>query len=186
LYEKRADPNHGPRGHLRKALLLITAAAALSACAGVDRPEGVVERWLTAIGQGPTGEPEVYASKELADDLVPPPREESSLEVIEVGKGSVSGTRARVPFRIQVPDGTPETHIAELSRVDGDWQIVRVARPDSELKIPTQGGERIGKASLAVWLGGALTGLAMMVVVAIIMKLVTAPPTQTRPQAPTN
>ncbi len=158
---------------MRKALPLVAVAVALSACAAVDRPEGVVERWLTAIGQGPTGEPEIYASKELADDLVPPPREESSLEVIEVGKGTVSGARARVPFRIQIPDGTPATHVAELTRTDGEWQIDRVAGPDSTLLVPTEGGERIGKVSVAVWVGAALTGLAMMVVVALIMRLAT-------------
>jgi hypothetical protein len=154
-------------------MILIASLLALGACTGVDRPEGVVERWLTAISQGPTGEPEIYASKELSDDLVPPPREESALEVIEVGKGTISRSKARVPFLIQVTDGSQAAHVAELSRNGGDWRIVRITAPDPNLRVPTQGGERIGKASLAVWVGGALAGLTMMIIVAVIMRRVT-------------
>jgi hypothetical protein len=144
----------------------------LGAC-GVDRPEGVVERWLTAIAQGPTGEPEVYAATRLTDELVPPPREESSLEIIEVGKGIVSGSTARVPFRIQKHKGRAEVLTAELSRSEGSWRIVKVSPGDPRLKVPTQGGERIGKATLPVWIGGALTGAIMMLLVAVTMRLVT-------------
>ena len=145
---------------------------ALSAC-GVDRPEGVVERWLTAISQGPTGEPHAYAARTITDDLVPPPREESNLEVIEVGKGRVTGSTARVPFRIHKHDANPEIHVAELRRSRAGWRIVDVSQEDPSLKVPTEGGERIGKASPLVWLGGALSGLVMILLVALIMRFAT-------------
>lgn len=165
---------------MRRAVTLLGLLMALSAC-GIDRPEGVVERWLTAIAQGPTGEPAVYGAKNLADDLVPPPREESSLEVIEVGRGRVTGSTARVPFRIQKPDAEPELLVAELTREGGGWRIVEVSGADLNLTVPTRGGERIGRASFIVWLGGALSGMAMMLIIVLIMRLVGSPPPRVQP-----
>jgi hypothetical protein len=162
---------------MRKALALLVFVVALLGC-GVDRPEGVVERWLTAIAQGPTGEPEVYAAKDLSDDLVPPPREESSLEVIEVGKGRISGSSARVPFRIQKPDSSAELLVAELRRSEGTWRIVKVTGANSNLTVPTQGGERIGRASPLVWIGGLVVGLLVMLLMTVIMSLVRSPQRQ--------
>lgn len=165
---------------MKRGIALLGLLLALSVC-GVDRPEGVVERWLTAIAQGPTGEPEVYGARNLADDLVPPPREESSLEVIEVGRGRVTGSTARVPFRIRKPDAEPELLVAEMTRKGGSWRIVEVSGADPNLTVPTQGGERIGRASFFVWLGGALSGVAMMLIVVLIMRLVGSLPPRVQP-----
>jgi hypothetical protein len=148
---------------------------ALAAC-GPDRAEGVVERWLQAISQGPTGEPQIYSSNKLADEIVPRPRPASALEVIEVGKGSSSGREARVPYRVMRPKLKEEFGVAELRRSGSSWRIVDLLPKDPALKVPTEGGERIGKAKSVDWLAAAGAGLLLMILVAGIMRLV---PTKT-------
>jgi len=148
------------------ALVLISGALALGACGGTDRPEGVVERWLISLNQGEAGEPERYAPKELSSQILPPPREPNDLDVIEVGKGRVAAGTALVPYRVEVLDGPRLDGIAQLQRliqrvVDGEprttdlgWQITGLLPADPALRVPSEGGERIGGASAALWLGG--------------------------------
>ena len=157
---------------MRRVLFLVALFLALIACQP-DRPEGIVERWLNAISQGPTGEPQIYSSNKLADEIVPRPRPDSALEVIEVGKGVSGVSEARVPFRIKPAKKDERLGVAQLRRTNGTWRVVRLLPEDPTLKVPTQGGERVGKAAARDWLFAAGAGVLLLLVVAGIMRLVT-------------
>ena len=157
---------------MRKLFLLSALMLALAACQP-DRPEGIVERWLNAISQGPTGEPQIYSSNKLADEVVPRPRPDSALEVIEVGKGVSGAGEARVPFRIKPAKKDERLGVAQLRRANGTWRVVELLPEDPALKVPTQGGERVGKAAARDWLIAAAAGLLLLLLVAGVMKVVT-------------
>lgn len=155
---------------MRKLWLL--AFIAFAAC-GIDRPEGVVERWLTSASQGPTGDPAAYADDSLTDQIVPPPREDGALEVIEVGRGRISGSAALVPFRVVSHSGDEIERVAELRRVKDGWTILRMTAPAAGLAVPTQGGERIGRAKTTDWLAATGAALLLVLITVGLMKLVT-------------
>lgn len=159
------------------------APLALGACTTVDRPEGVVERWLTSINQGPTGEPERYAEEALSEEILPSPREAGGLDVIEVGKGAEEGGRARIPYRVARVSGEAMHGVAELERsASGEWMIVRLSPEDPTLLVPTGGGERIGRATPVVWVGSVAGGLLLVVMVFLTMRLVGTPPVNSAPR----
>lgn len=157
---------------MRKILLFAGLMLALSACQP-DRPEGIVERWLNAISQGPTGEPQIYSSNKLADEIVPRPRPDSALEVIEVGKGVSKAGEARVPFRVKPAKEDERLGVAQLRRTKTSWRVVELLPEDPSLKVPTQGGERVGKAAARDWFIAAGAGVLLLVLVAGVMKVVT-------------
>jgi hypothetical protein len=152
-----------------------TAAAlliVLVACAKVDRPEGVVERWLRAINQGEIGEPEEYASPALSDEILADRKEPDGLEVIEVGRGEETGDRARVPYRVERAEGTKLKGVAELESSGGEWRVVALRPAEPSLPVPTEGGDRIGKASFLAWVATFGTALALVAITLALMSLV--------------
>ena len=50
---------------------IVVTGGLLSGCAGTDRPEGVVERWLIALNVGAAGRPAVYAAEALSRRILP-------------------------------------------------------------------------------------------------------------------
>lgn len=157
----------------RKAIFFATIVTMLmGGCASQDRPEGFVERWLVAVGRGPTGDPERYASEEFTDAIVPPPRPASGLEIIEVGRGAVDGDLALVPYRIERKTGEEMVGTVELRRIAGKWRVEGLSAPGS-LRVPSRGGERIGRASPVVWGSGAAMAL-LLVLVSVLLMYVTS------------
>lgn len=149
------------------ALLIV-----LAACANVDRPEGVVERWLKAINQGEIGEPEKYASPALSDEILADRKEPDGLDVIEVGRGEETGDRARVPYRIERAEGTKLNGVAELERSGGEWRVVALRPAEPSLRVATEGGDRIGKASYLAWVATVGTAIALVGITLALMTLV--------------
>lgn len=154
----------------RASLVVVAVALLLGACSAADRPEGAVERWLIALNQGPTGEPGRYASEELSEQILPKPRGDGDLSVIEVGKGVVDQDTARVPYRIE-GNGTTIRGTAELDRSSGQWQVVALAPRDPALEVPSAGGERIGKAPANAWLIALATAALLTLVTVGLMRL---------------
>jgi len=163
----------------RAALLLLTAITLLvsPACGHTDRPEGVVERWLISLNQGRAGRPDRYAADALNQRILPDwaSRDPGDLDLIEVGKGKavvVPGASASppreyfaVPFRVERLHGPTSSQIAILLKRGVDWNVVTL-RPSStfpDLRVPSEGGQRVGGASAVLWL--AALGVAFVLVV---------------------
>lgn len=135
------------------ALGALTLALLTPACAGAERPEGVVERWLVSLNQGEAGRPDLYVI-DGADAEVLGARvlagwrqaEPGRLDRIEVGRagphveavpadsdalnGCGAGGCTPVRFRVVDLDGRETRGIAYLGLVDGDHAIAEVRTPD--------------------------------------------------------
>jgi len=170
---------------MKRALFVLTMAALLlAACGGTDRPEGVVERWLVSLNQGKAGEPEKYAPDELSQRILPTwkNREPGELDVIEVGKGRrfappgrmlPPGERHIVPFRVVRTEGNEITGTVQLVRPHaGPWQVEDLLSTDRELRVPSEGGDRIGHASTGAWLAGAGIAVALILLSVLLMSTV--------------
>jgi hypothetical protein len=155
----------------RAAALLAVAVVVLSACASADRPEGVVERWLISLNVGDAGQPERYASNELSNRILPPPRDPNDLDVIEVGRGRIEGDTALVPYRVEVADGPKLDGVARLVRTADGWKVVALLPKDPTLAVPSEGGRHVGGASGFLWLVAVALAVALCLVSAGLMAL---------------
>lgn len=167
---------------MRRALGLGVVALVLlaPACAGADRPEGLVERWLTSLNQGAAGRPDEFAPAALSEEVLPgwADREPGALDVIEVGRARefasmryVEGA-ALVPFRAVRVSGQ-ELRASALLEHDPDgtgWRIVALRPPGRPL--PSEGGPTIGTAPPAAWLAAAAVAAALTVLSAALLSLV--------------
>lgn len=157
----------------RAGLLAALVLMLLPACGNTDRPEGVVERWLVSLNQGAAGRPQQYAPERLSQQILPhwATRDPGQLDVIEVGKGRLDDRQsvsARpityfVPYRVKRLNGPTLSGVAVLTKTSDGWLVANLWPPQPGLSVPTAGGERIGNASLALWL--ASLGVAFVFVV---------------------
>jgi hypothetical protein len=162
------------------------AVVLLAACGGNDRPEGMVERWLVSLNQGKAGRPDTYAPAALNRRILPHwrARDPGALDVIEVGKGRSARDHGVVPFRIERTSGVKMEGVVQVFKPrGGDWRVRSISRRSEGLRVPSEGGPRIGNASAATW--GAAIGIsaALMLLVALFMRLMPSPiplPTTTR------
>lgn len=164
----------------RALFLLVVAALFLHACGGTDRPEGVVERWLISLNQGRAGEPDKYAPNELSQRILPNWQrlDPGELDVIEVGRGRPfalaghvlpPGQRYVVPFRVIRIDGHEVAGTVQLVSPHAEpWQVEDLLPVQAGLRVPSEGGGRIGQASTGVWLGGAVIA-ALLVLLSILL-----------------
>jgi hypothetical protein len=183
----------------RLAAGAMLAALLLAGCAHTDRPEGIVERWLTSLNQGSAGRPELYAPELLSQGMLPNWNEcePGALDVMEVGRGeqaiaiaTVPGPQYLVPYRIayrddrqsrcsttRAPDVTARGiavlgDTAPPGRVP-NWRLVAalpVGAVPQHLPLPSEGGRPVARTSFSVWVVGILIGLALCAVVAILMR----------------
>lgn len=162
--------------------LVAVATLLLPACAGTDRPEGIVERWLTSLNQGAAGRPSRYAPDSVSQEVLPNWRnlDPGELDVIEVGRGRtfvslsfVEGA-ARVPFRVVEASGREVRATALLQRgPDGTGAtIVRIEPGTAGLLLPSEGGPPIERATPAMWLAAAGAALFFALLSAALMALV--------------
>lgn len=158
---------------MRRAVLAVALAAAfLPACAGADRPEGVVERWLASLNQGAAGRPDRYAPSALSDAILPGWRDldPGGLDAIEVGRGT-GGSRAAVPLRVARLDGSELRATAIVRRTPLGWRVVDLAPARPDLPLPSEGGPPIAAAGAAWWLGALGLALAFGLASEILMGL---------------
>ncbi|HEY3211158.1 MAG TPA: hypothetical protein VGL18_15490 [Actinomycetota bacterium] len=168
---------------MRRALFVLAVTALLlPGCGGADRPEGVVERWLVSLNQGKAGQPEKYAPDALSQKILPnwQRRDPGDLDVIEVGKGRAAskglafrGPRPSflVPFRVKRLNGRTESGLAGLQRASGGWQILDLLPTSPSIRVPSEGGDRLGRATPAVWLAGV--GIAILLTLAAVALMTT-------------
>ena len=164
------------RGCLFAACLMVATAGLIAAFGtGADRPEGVAERWLTAVGD--TTRDGVSAdARERAEEIGPvalaEPRllpkgdtdGDAAFGDLEVGDAAVSGARARVPFQLHQFAASGEgplrtgTLVLERVDVDGDeeWHVAAVERRGRGEIVPSEGGDPPSRAPLGAWVGGVV------------------------------
>jgi hypothetical protein len=189
----------------RLALGAVVMLALLPACGGTDRPEGVVERWLISLNQGPAGRPGRYAPEQLSRSILSDWErcDPGALELTEVGRGrefttnrpAVGTTAAAVPYHVEYTTGldrscddpaaqhAPTGGIALLDRKDGTWRIRKLSSAPrgggpsefAGLRVPSEGGERIGGATLGQWLAGVGVGVALALIVVVLMSIAPGP-----------
>lgn len=166
---------------MRRALALGALALALltPACADADqRPEGVVERWLTSLNQGAAGRPDRYASDEVSQAVLPGwhDLEPGELDVIEVGTDR--GTRmceercADVPFRVTDLNGDVTEGVALTESISGDgWHVTAVELGTSSLP-PDGGSWAIPRAAAGWWLGAGAIAAVLSALAIVAVRLV--------------
>jgi hypothetical protein len=110
----------------RLVAFLLLGVALAPACAGAQRPEGIVERWLVSLNQGAAGEPFRYADDEATAMLAPDwdTRDPGAYDVIRVGTPSEGGS---IPFRLTGSDGGDTgglAFVATRELVEGTESVV--------------------------------------------------------------
>ena len=186
---------------MRRLLALAgLAAILLVACGGTDRPEGAVERWLISLNQGKAGEPQKYAVSSATNAVFPNWREcdPGSLDVIEVGRHG-TGTRGGtfVPYRIKyasdltscdtsIHPSAPLEGAARVVETADGWRVVdlQTRSPAGPLRVPSEGGAPIGNAPAGTWLLTIAASIALMSIIALVIRRQPEPaplPTEGRP-----
>lgn len=137
---------------------------------GADRPEGVAERWLVAVGDTTRkgvadrsrAEAEEVGPVALAAHLLPTEDTDgdAAFADLEVGKAGASGDGdvRLVPFRLHPREGDavgdPVEGTVRLERdADDEWRVVAVGGPTPGLAVPSEGGEPAADAPWGLYVG---------------------------------
>ncbi len=159
------------------ALGLVALAVMLPACANTERPEGVVERWLTSLNQGKAGEPGRYAPDDISEQVLPNWRtlDPGQLDLIEVGRGEQHDSTlfdtpiVLVPFRVVDVD---DVTVVGTALVSPGGRIADLDESDPQLPLPSTGGPRIESATATLWLVAIGVAGLLILVSAGLMALV--------------
>lgn len=154
---------------MRRAVIAAAlATVVLSACAGHERPEGIVERWLLALNQGAAGEPDRYAPNAASEEVLPgwEHLDPGELDVVEVARASTprgytcaEGTSI-VPFRVVRLDGSQLRYAACVAGIRVTQLTDRVGSTDPGF--PSEGGPPIQDGRAGVW--GIAIGVGALLV----------------------
>ena len=150
---------------------------------GHRRPEGVAERWLTAISD--SGRDGVRADAveraerigpvAIARPLVPANADgdHALFSDLEVGRATVSGRTARVPYRVHQRDADEVSGEVALARAtaDGDWRVTRLTtEPLAGDVLPSEGGPPPSSAPVSLWVLAAAIGVAITAFGALLVE----------------
>ncbi len=158
------------------AVMLAFGGAISLLNAGNNRPEGVAEDWLTAVGDtvraGVEDDARERAEKigplSLARELVQPnPDRKTAFPDLEVGKAvEVATDSVQMPFKLHARVGDDEVEKSGLivmrKRLD-EWRVINVVLlPLADIPpLPSDGGPPPSSAPNSLWLG-ALAGAALI------------------------
>lgn len=170
------------RAFAKGVVVCVLALAALGvavkvAGTGVHRPEGAAERWLAAVSDttrnGVRSEARSRAEKigalAIADPLLPAAASadgKAAFPDLEVGKATVTGATARVPYRLHQyaasGDAPVKDGVIVLAKRDGEWRVTALAgrRPGAE-KVPSEGGAPPSSAPVGLWVAALLAGVVV-------------------------
>ena len=172
--------------------------------AGNHRPEGIAERWLTAVGD--TGRKGVRADATARADKIGPlsiarPLRPADVDDrhglfsdLEVGRATHTAGGARVPFRlhehVRHGKGPPveagrrprpeRTGSIVMRRVGGSWEVVALDRRLAGERVPSEGGAPPSRAPASLWLAGLAIGVGLAAIAALLVRWAAAPATGTR------
>lgn len=177
-----------------KGVVLVTAV--FIALAGVvqvfnsghHRPEGVAEDWLASVAdttrKGVREESRKDAEKigpvSLARGLLAAAGEtdgDRAFTDLEVGKASVVGNAARVPFKLHVfKDDAERDGAVVLVKRGEDWKVASLIRRGENEKVPSEGGDPPSSAPPVLWMGALLAGLGLTALASLAVRLATPDP----------
>jgi hypothetical protein len=139
-----------------------------------DRPEGVAERWLTAVGEltrkgvhedavkRVTAHGDLALGEQLLDGVKAD--EKSAFTELEVGKARRDGDTALVPAELVgrgYDSGVKRLQLLVLQRAGDSWRVVELRPPDPTLRVPSNGGDVASKAPITLYLVALVIGLGV-------------------------
>ena len=146
-----------------------------------DRPEGVAERGLTAVGDltrdgvhaDAVSRVRAHGDVALGSELVDGVKAEgkSAFTSLEVGKARRAGDTAFVPARLERRgEDAPIQRVVVLQRNGDSWSVVGVQPGDPGLKVPSDGGDVASKAPVAVYLVALVIGAVIAVAASALVR----------------
>jgi hypothetical protein len=145
--------------------------------AGHHRPEGAAERWLAAVSdttrKGVRDDARKRAEEigpvALAQPLLNGVKHEDkgSIDDLEVGKATIVGTTAYVPYRLHVRnDSTARDGVIRLERAGDKWKVAGCCGADvaagfTVAPVPSEGGPPPSSAASSLWVVAVLAGLGV-------------------------
>jgi hypothetical protein len=149
---------------MRQLAVLPVLLLSLVACSQQERPEGVVERWLVSLNQGPAGEPGLWAEERATREVTSwfDNSEPGQLDSIVIGQVfNVTDGGRLVQFSITTIDGetrSGEALLVHRSGEEGSTRIITAANP-TDAAVTSSGWS--GNASTGSWLLALLLGAAL-------------------------
>jgi hypothetical protein len=136
-----------------------------------DRPEGVAERWLTAVGDltrkgvhtDAVDRVSAHGDLALGEQLLEGVKadDKSAFTELEVGKARRSGDTALVPAELVgrgYADGVKRRQLLVLQRSGESWRVIELRPPDPTLNVPSNGGDVASKAPVTLYLVALVIG----------------------------
>jgi hypothetical protein len=138
-----------------------------------DRPEGVAERWLTAVGDTTRSGVKGDAGTRVADHgdpslvaaLIPAGIDmhgKSAFSELEVGKAIRRDGGLQVPYHVALREGSTTAGQGVLSMVKDPhrgWQVRTLGPPVEGATVPSKGGSAVSKAPGVLYLAALVIGL---------------------------
>jgi hypothetical protein len=172
-------------GLLATAIVVLLLSGVIAVFSSVDdRPEGVAERWLTAVGDLTRkgvhddaaarvvghgdlslGEAEVGRANDYDG--------KSAFSALEVGKAKVDGDLARVPAKVTyraTHNTQTRSEIVTLRRTKDSWRVVAIENPNPTLKVPSDGGDVASKAPIGLYAVALLIGAGIAVTASALVR----------------
>ena len=188
----RSDENLR-RGFVKGVVLVVAVFIALAGVvqvfnSGHHRPEGVAEDWLASVAdttrKGVREESRKDAEKigpvSLAQGLLAAAGEtdgDRAFTDLEVGKATIVGNAARVPFKLHVfKDDAERDGSVVLVKRGEDWKVASLIRRGENEKVPSEGGDPPSSAPPVLWIGALLAGLGLTALASLAVRLATPDP----------
>jgi hypothetical protein len=139
-----------------------------------DRPEGVAERWLTAVGdltrkgvhddavERVSAHGDVALGEQLLEGVKAD--DKSAFTELEVGKARRAGDTALVPAELVgrgYADGVKRVQLLVLQRGGDSWRVVELRPADTTLKVPSSGGDVASKAPVTLYAIALVIGVGV-------------------------
>jgi hypothetical protein len=156
---------------------------------GEQRPEGVAERWLVAVGDTQRkgvrdrsrDDAEEVGPVSLAADLLPSEDTDgkSAFVDLEVGHAEPEGDLRHVPFRLHQRQGDevsdPIDGTVVLQREGDEWKVVDVAGPTPGLEVPSEGGAPAADAPWGLYVGAVALAVVLTAGCTVLVRIAARP-----------
>ena len=169
-------------GLLAVGIVLVIVTGVIAIFSSVDdRPEGVAERWLTAVGDltrdGVHGDAldrvRNHGDVALGEQLVAGVDADgkSAFTTLEVGKARHDGDRVLVPVLLVArDDDATRRQLLVLQPADDSWRVVELRDADPSLKVPSDGGDVASKAPVGAYVVALVIGAGVAVAASALVR----------------